>query len=213
MIRIYGMHTPMFTKVVYAAEELSLHYEIKNVDLMKAETRTPEHLERHPFGKVPVIEHEGQFLFESNAILRYLGSLDSNRLYPSQKMERALVDQWMEFYSNQPGRWATAYWYQKLIGPKFFNEAPDEKIIEQNLKMILEVMPVIDQRLGEKEFIAGERFTLADLVAQIGFMGAQEAQIPLSDFKNFSRWSTAVNARPAWKRTLEVCDLAAKKSV
>ncbi|MGZ3721817.1 MAG: glutathione S-transferase family protein [Bdellovibrionales bacterium] len=211
MIRIYGLHTPMFMKVVYAAEELGLNYQINPVDLTKGETKTAEHLARHPFGKVPVIEHDGRFLFESNAIVRYFGGLDSTAAYPSQKMDRAQVDQWMEFFSHQAGRWTTSVWFQKCIGPKYFNEKPDEKVVAETTKWLLEAMPVIDKKLSETAFLAGERFTLADLVAHTLMMCYKEADLPLSEFKNFVRWFEAVEQRPAFKRTLAAVEKVEKK--
>jgi glutathione S-transferase len=205
MIKIYGLHTPMFMKVVYAAEELGLNYQIIPIDLVKGETKTPEHLKRHPFGKIPVIEHEGRFLFESNAIVRYMGGLDSTPAYPSQKMDRAQVDQWLEYFSHQAGRWTTSVWFQKCIGPKYFNEQPDAKVIAEMTKWLLEVMPVIDQKLSQNAFLTGEQFTLADVVAHTGMMGYKAAELPLSDFKNFVKWFEAVEQRPSFKRTLAAC--------
>jgi glutathione S-transferase len=125
VVKIYGMHTPNFLKAVYAAEEFGVDYEIVPVDLMKGETRTPEHMARHPFGKVPVIEHNGQFIFESNAIVRYLGSLSNSKAYPKDLLERAKADQWLEFFAHQVGRWTTNYWFENVIAPKYFNETPN----------------------------------------------------------------------------------------
>jgi glutathione S-transferase len=205
MIKIYGLHTPMFMKVVHAAEELGLNYQIIPVDLTKGETKSPEHLARHPFGKVPVIEHDGKFLFESNAIVRYMGSLDSTPAFPSAKMERAHVDQWIEFFAHQAGRWTTSVWYQKCIGPKYFNEPADEKIVKDHSEWLMEVMPVIDKQLGRNAFLAGENFTLADVVAHATMMGFKDAGLQLGDFKNFSRWYESLEQRPSWKRTLAAC--------
>jgi glutathione S-transferase len=211
MIKIYGMHTPMFLKAVYAAEELGINYQIIPVDLTKGETKTPEHVARHPFGKVPVLEHEGRFLFESNAIVRYMGGLDSNAAFPSAKMDRAVVDQWIEFFSHQPGRWTTSIWFQKCIGPKYFNQAPDETVVKNSTEWLMEVMPVIDAHLGKQAFLAGETFTLADVVAHTTMMGFKDAGLPLGDFKNFARWFESCVQRPSFKRTLAACEKIEKK--
>jgi glutathione S-transferase len=202
MIRIYGLHTPQFLKVVYAAEELKLNYEIHPVNLMKGEQKSPEHLNRQPFGKVPAIEHNGKFLFESNAIVRYMGSLDATPAFPSDLMARAQVDQWMETFAHQAGRWTTSVWFSRVIGPKYFNETPDEVRNADFTKMLLEAMPVIDAQLGRHAFLAGETFTLADVVAHCGMIGFKDAGLPLGDFKNFSRWFDAVSERPSYKRAV-----------
>jgi len=211
MIKIYGMHTPMFMKVVYAAEELGLNYQIVPVDLTKGETKSPEHMARHPFGKVPAIEHNGKFLWESNAIVRYMGSLDSTPAFPSDKMARAHVDQWLEFFAHQAGRWTTSVWFQKCIGPKYFNEPADEKVVKNTTEWLMEAMPIVDKHLGTNSFLTGETFTLADVVAHTLMMGFKDAGLPLGDFKNFARWFENVEQRPSWKRTLAACEKVEKK--
>lgn len=212
MIRIYGMHTPHFLKVVYAAEELNLNYEIIPVDLTKGETKAPEHLLRHPFGKVPAIEHNGQFLFESNAILRYMGGLDSTPAFPVKPIDRAHVDQWMEYFAHQAARWCTTVWYQKCIAPKYFNQPADEKVVTEATTALLEVMPVIDRLLGQNTFLTGEQFTLADIVAHTGMMGFKDAGIGLADFKNFTRWFDTVQNRPSFKRAQLATENPTKKA-
>ena len=90
MFKIYGLHTPMFIKPVLAAEEMGANYEVVKVDLMKGETKTAAHLARHPFGKMPALEHNGKFLFESNAIMKYMASVTESALYPKDLYARAV---------------------------------------------------------------------------------------------------------------------------
>lgn len=205
MVKIYGMHTPHFLKAVYAAEEFGITYEIVPVDLMKGESKTPEHMARHPFGKIPVIEHDGHFIFESNAIVRYLGSLSQSKAFPTNLLERAKADQWLEYFAHQTGRWTTSYWFESVIGPKYFNETANEKRLAEYREWILGSMPVIDQLLAKNTYLTGNEFTMADLVAHCGMMGFKEAGLPLGDFRNFTRWFEAVEGRPSYLRAKENC--------
>ena len=210
MIKIYGLHTPHFLKVVYAVEELGLDYTIIPVDLTKGENRNPEHLVRHPFGKVPAIEHNNQFIFESNAILRYMGSVATSTVFPSNLVERAHADQWLEYFAHQAGRWCSTIWFQKCIGPKYFNEEPNEEIIKEQTEWLLNDMAVIDQHLSKNTFLAGNDFTLADVVAHCGVRGFKEAALPLGDYPHFIRWFQALENRPTFKTALEKAESAAK---
>jgi glutathione S-transferase len=203
MFKIYGLHTPMFVKTVLAAEELGVDYQVVPVDLMKGETKSPEHLVRHPFGKVPVLEHKGQFLFESNAIVRYLGSMAQSELYPQDSFERAKVDQWIEYFAHQPGRWCTSIWFQKCIAPKYFNEELDAKIVADAEQSLLEVMPTLNTLLGQRDWIAGDKLSLADVVAFCLVMGYRDAEIRMNDFPNFEAWFQRYSTRPTVQRILE----------
>ena len=202
MIKIYGLHTPHFLKVVYAAEELGLDFQIIPVDLTTGETKLPVHLARHPFGKIPVIEDNNNFIFESNAILRYMGSIANSKAFPSNPIERAHVDQWGEYFAHQTGRWCSTVWYQNCIGPKYFNEKPDLAVVATNTEYILNDMPVIEKHLAKNTFFAGSDFSLADVVAHCGIRGFKEAGLPLGDFPNFIRWFEAVENRPTFKSAL-----------
>jgi glutathione S-transferase len=200
MFKIYGMHTPNFIKTVYAAEELGLSYEIVPVDLTKGETRTPEHRARHPFGKVPVLEHDGRFLFESNAIVRYLGAYADSALYPKDPFARATVDQWIDYATLQAGRWTTAIWFQRCIAPKYFSEQTDEKVVADSLENLLTDMPVIEAHLAKNRFFAGADFTLADVLPYALMKNFAAAGLELGDFPSFLRWFDEVAKRPAIRR-------------
>lgn len=206
MIRIYGLHTPLFFKVVHAAEAMGHTYEISPVSLVAGENNSPEHLKRHPFGKVPVIEHEGKFLFESNAIVRYLGALRPNSLFPADTMERAQVDQWIDWFAHQGGRWASNVWFQKCIAGPVFKAPVDEKMVAEFTELLLAAMPVLEKRLETNQFFCGEQLTLADVCAHAGMKGFKAVGLPLGDFKNFIRWFEAVESTPACKRTRAIVD-------
>jgi glutathione S-transferase len=203
MFKIYGLHTPMFIKVVLAAEELGVDYQVVPVDLMKGETKSPEHLARHPFGKIPALEHDGKFLFESNAIIRYLGAMANSELYPQDPYQRAKIDQWIEYFAHQAGRWCTSIWFQKCIAPKYFAEEADPKSVADAEQSLLEIMPTLNQVMGQSEWIAGKNLSLADIVAFSLVMGYQDAGIRMNDFPHFEAWYERYSERPAVKKVLE----------
>lgn len=200
MFRIYGQHTPMFLKTVIAAEEIGCPYEVIAVDLTKGETRSPENVRRHPFGKVPVLEHNGRFVFESNAIMKYMAGVAESPLYPKDLHERAVVDQWTDYFSLQAGRWCTAVWFTVCIGPKLFNSPADDTFVKTQTEYLLGVMPVIDSHLAATEFLAGKAVSLADVNAYATMRGYRRAGLSLSDFRNFERWFAAMTDRPSVQR-------------
>lgn len=199
MFKIYGLHTPMFLKVVLGAAEIGAPYEVIPVDLKKGETRLPEHRARHPFGKVPVLEHNGTTVFESNAILRYMGNVTETSLYPKAPAARAQVDQWLDYFSLQAGRWCTAVWFQKVIVKDVFNEEPDEKLIADSSEALLEVMPTIDAHLKTNAWLCGKDFTIADVNAYALMMGHKKTGLNFGDFPAFNAWFAKIESRPSLK--------------
>lgn len=79
------------TKVLYVAEELGVEYRYTALDPSKGEHKTPEHLKRHPMGKTPTLNHDGNCLFESSTICRYLASVENSPLYPTPDFYRCAV--------------------------------------------------------------------------------------------------------------------------
>ncbi|MBT3586631.1 MAG: glutathione S-transferase family protein [Halobacteriovoraceae bacterium] len=201
MFKIYGMYTPMFNKVVLVAEELGADFEVIDVDLIKGETRTPEHLKRHLFGKVPVLEHNGEFIFESNAIIRYMANVSTSNLYPSDNLKKAKVDQWMDYFTIQAGKWLTTIWFENCIAPNYFDREADQKVVAEAQEYLLEVMPKIDSHLDTNKYLAGSELSLADLNAFVLMRGYKEAKLNLDDFRNFTRWFDQIDSLESVKKT------------
>ena len=95
--------SPNCWKVLAVARELSLQIETIRIDLLNGEAKTPSFLAKNPNGRVPVLEHQGFLLWESNAILAYLATQQPiPSLLPSRPRERAEVDRWLYWESITP---------------------------------------------------------------------------------------------------------------
>lgn len=140
---------------------------------------------------------------ESNTIMRYIGDIANSPMYPRERMERAQVEQWMDFFSQHSGRHCLTVWFQKSIAPKFFNLKTDEHVVEIATKALLDEMPVVDAPLAKNQWFAGSDYTLADTAAYTMMKGYCDAGLNFADFKNFNRWFEAVAARPAVKMVFE----------
>jgi glutathione S-transferase len=204
MLKIYGLYTPNLLKVQWAAEELGLNYEHVKTDLTKGETRTPEHFARHPFGKVPVIEHDGRFLFESNAIVRYLAGMTESSLFPSEPWARGQVDQWSEYFAHHAGKAAFGIFFEENIAKQFFNREPDAAFVEETTKNLDEQLPVLEKHFATNTYAAGDDFTVADIIGGV-FMGRWE-DTSLKNwnekFPNICKWLNTITSRDGYKKTL-----------
>ncbi|WP_372654558.1 glutathione S-transferase family protein [Halobacteriovorax sp.] len=200
MLKIYGFNTQNNKKVLYIAEELKIPYEFISVNLMERENRSKDFLEMNPIGKVPVIEHEGKYLFESGAICRYLGDISNSPLLPLDKFERAQVDQWMEFFTNHLGRFLNTLYFEKILKPIF-------KIGEANVDSCNEAekfssiqLKVLDKELSKRSYIASDEISLADFYAYAYIEQMDVLKMSFDNFPNVLDWKERIRTRDSISR-------------
>ncbi len=173
--------------------EKGLEIPLVYVDIDHRETHTPEFKKKNPMGNVPVLElDDGTCLAESMAICRYLEELHPEpNLFGATPVERAQVGQWT--------RRAEGRLYMAIDLASAFKEVPDAERLCRAFAGA--TMKQFDRTLGARPFVAGERFTMADIVtvgaldygiAHVGF------QIP-DEFVDLQRWYAEMRQRPSAK--------------
>ena len=204
MLRLYGFKTQNSLKTLYVLEESGLDYEYKFVDLGKGEHHSDEFKRMTPVRKVPLLEHEGDYLFESGAICRYIGNLTDSSLYPAEKMARAKVDQWMDFFSIHLGHWLTVMFYEKIIKPKFgLGEANAEKV-EEAEKFAGKQLKMLNGSMEGQEYLANNAFSITDLFAFAYVEQHEPIAYSIADFPNVAAWKERVESRTSIQKTREM---------
>jgi glutathione S-transferase len=187
-------------KVLFTAEELGLDYEYIALDIFKGENKTPEYLAVHPLGKLPGLDDDGKTLFESNAICRYLARRNQSSLYAGDAMEKAIIDQWVDFSTLHIGRWLSVFFWQEIIKPNFFNGETDPDAIAEAQGFLDEQLPVIDKQLASSAYLAGYDLTLADIIA-FSFIEISDAtSVSIDSYPHIKNWYEQVKQRPAVAR-------------
>jgi len=207
MLTIYGIPTLNTVKVVLTAEQLELDYDFVQLDFSKQEHKSAEHLLRHPLGKAPAIDHDGQFLCESNTVCVYLADINKSSLYTGDSYQRARIHQWIDMMSFHMGRWLTVHYFEKYIKPNLLNDTPDEALLKEADDFLTVQMPILDQRFKDHEFICGADMTVADLVA-FSFVNSHEVSgFSIEPFAGITRWYQQLRTLPAYTRTADVLGL------
>jgi glutathione S-transferase len=178
--------------------------QIKQIPLnvLNGEPKAAEHLQRHPFGKVPVLDHDGMRLLETTAITRYLDDvLLGESLIPQAAKDRARMDMVIGIidsygYGALVGGVAAYHLFPDFVGGK--NDAMRQAGIAMGRKVIEFVM----KTKGSSPFIAGA-LSLADLyLAPILFYVSLTAEKDaLFDVEGFADWWTRIQALPSYKAT------------
>lgn len=200
MYRLHGFFTQNTMKTLYVLEELGVEYEFRYVDLAKGEQRSEAFRRMTPAGRVPVLEHDGQFLFESGPICRYVASEAHSPLFPADKMERARVDQWMTYFTCHPGRWLSSIFFQKMVRPLAGMGDPDPERIAEAEQFANQQLKGVDEWLGAHEWLANDRHSLAEPFALAYLEQAHVVGFPLDPFPNVQAWLARVDARESAAR-------------
>jgi glutathione S-transferase len=196
--------SPYGRAVLIALEEKKARYRFAAV--APGTLRTPEHLARHPFGRIPVVEIGDFRLFETQAILRYLDRvLEGTPLTPRDWRAAARADQLMnvsDCYVFQGVGNVIAF--QRLVGPKLMGRQPDEAAIAAAMPNALRVLDALAHELGDSPYFVGDAVTLADimLAPQLDFLAATPEWPALSaNGANLVDWLRRMNARPSLQAT------------
>jgi glutathione S-transferase len=208
--------SPFGRAVLIALEEKGARYHFQAV--APGTLRTPEHLALHPFGRVPVLVHEGFRLYETAAILRYLERvLPSPALIPFESRAAARMDQLMnvnDWYLFQgPGNVIA---FQRIVAPKLLGLAADEAAVEAVLPKAHAVFAELSVQLGSQRYLAGEHFSLADVMVapQMDFLAqTPEWHALTAQRTNLREWLARVSARPSlqattWERVAQLAKAA-----
>ena len=193
MIDLYTAPTPNGWKASIMLEELALPYSVKALDLGKLEQKQAAFLAINPNGRIPAIvdRENGDFaVFESGAILLYLAER-GGRLLPADERERSVAMQWLMFQMAGVG---------PMQGQaNVFTRYAPEKIpfaIERYQKEVRRLYEVLDLRLGEVEYLAGE-YSIADIASWPWVRLAGWAGVETEGLENLQRWFDDVGCRPA----------------
>ncbi len=204
MIDVYSWPTPNGHKIHIMLEETGLKYRVHGINIRTGDQFKPEFLRISPNNRIPaIIDHDGPngrplSLFESGAILLYLAS-KSGKFLPTDMHARWTCMQWL-------------MWQMGGVGPMFgqanhFRRYAKEKIqyaIDRYTNEANRLTSVLDKRLGEAPYLAGNEYSIADMAVFPWMRGAENRGVNLAEYPNAERWFNAINARPAVQRGVEV---------
>ena len=202
MIQLYTWGTPSGKKASIMLEEIDMPYEVHPINIGQGDQMKPEYLAINPNNKIPsIIDPDGPggkpfTLFESGAILMYLAE-KIGKLWPADMRQRYTVIQWLMFQMGGVGpMFGQANYFYRL-------EEKNPQAIDRFKKEALRLYNVLNQALGEREYLAGE-YSIAD-IATYPWVGRHEGHhVKLEDFPHAKRWFDKLSQRPAVQRGMEI---------
>lgn len=210
-LQLYSLPTPNGVKVSIMLEELGLPYEPHLVSFERNDQMSPEFLSLNPNNKIPAILDpngpDGQplALFESGAILVYLADKTDSLLAPGASGRYETL-QWLIFQMGGIGpMFGQIGFFNKFAGKDYEDKRPLQRYVDEAKRLLA----VLDQRLEGRDWIMGERYTIADIATfpwirnLIGFYEAGEL-VGFDNFHNVKRVLERFLARPAVQRGLNI---------
>jgi glutathione S-transferase len=211
-IVIHGIPgSPFVRSVQLGLEEKGLRYRMDA--LMPGTLRAGEHMRRHPFGRVPVIDHGEYRLYETQAILRYLdAAFPEPALQPADPRQIGRMNQIMginDWYFFP--KVAAVIVFNRIVGPVLMGKAPDERAIADAMPLAKTCIDELCRLQGDQAFLAGDRLSLADLMLapQLDFFAATAEGRGLLDGTAIAAWLARMNQRPSMQRTQRPENLSA----
>jgi glutathione S-transferase len=211
-MRVYGMHESTCTqKVLTVLAEKEHEAALVEVNVLKGEDKTlPEHLARHPFGEIPVLEDDGFLLYESRAIIRYLDQrLPGVSLTPRDLREWGRMEQWI---SSEQSYFSGPVYDVIRSGPVYnpgavyFPPPPDEPMLLKARRDVAMAFDVMDRTLSRQPYLAGATFSLADIthMPYISYLLASGGGDFVTSRPGVAAWWERVSSRPSWRKVGKV---------
>lgn len=203
---LFGLQGSVYTRIArLALEEKAVPYRLNEVDIFRAGGVPAEHWARHPFGRIPVLEHDGFLLYETGAITRYIDErFEGPALQPIEPARRARMNQILgilDSYAYRPMVWGV--FVQRVSLPKR-GKISDENEIRKSLLKAGTTLKVLEDMLQPGAFLVDGILTLADLHAypMLRYLAlAPEGQALIDRHARTARWFEMMQSRQSVQST------------
>jgi len=202
---VHGIPGSPYVRIaLLVCEEKGVPYRLAAMDFGTGATRSPEHLARHPFGRIPAIEHGDFKLYEAQAIARYIDQVfDGPSLTPADPRAQARMNQVMNIidWYVMPSI-SAGIGFNRVVKAKF-GMAPDEEAVAKALPMARTCVSALEDILGAKSYFAGEALSLADLFAfpHLEIFGETPEGAEMLAGSPLLDWTARMSGRPSVKNT------------
>jgi len=197
-LRIYGIARTRAFRALWIAKELGLDYEHVPVEIGSAGARQPEYLAVNPNGRLPAIDDDGFVLWESLAITLYLAK-KHGRLYPATLEGEAKAWQWSLWAVQEVDRGVNIW---SLHAVRLPPEDRDAARRDEALRVIAPPFGVLDATLGDRSYLLGDDFTVADL--NVAAVISRAIEMDLSATPHLALWLKRCLDRPSARAALRL---------
>ena len=197
-MKLYYSEVLMPRKACAVARHLRSPVDFVHVDLVAGENRTPAYLALNPNGKVPLLVEDGEPLWESNAIMCRLAMIAESDLWPADRRQAEIL-RWLSWDGEHFTRHGGTLYFEHLVRPLFGMGPPDGEVVQAATRGFRQGAAILERHLGNRDWLVGDRPTVADFALAVALPYAPDARIPLGDFPAIDRWHDRLGTLEGWR--------------
>ncbi|WP_395022593.1 glutathione S-transferase family protein [Dongia sp.] len=195
-LKLYGGAKNRGRRCYWLAKELGLEIEAVEIDLASGQHRSPEFLKINPNGQVPVLDDDGFILYESLAINLYLVKKQGGPLAAASLQEEARFMQWSLWVVNEIEHLLIAILEHRMMLPEGERRPA---LADDAWRKLQKPLGVLEQTLTDRDYLVGNRFTVADLNVSIVMSLINRLSLDITRYPNVRAWLDTCLGRPAGK--------------
>lgn len=201
MLQLHYFPTLNGQKVTIALEEMGLEYELVPVNILAGEQQDPAFVAINPNGRIPALVDGEVTVFESAAILQYLGR-KTELFYPADERIRTQVDSWLFWQMSGLGPMSSQVnWFARAAAKPGRDPAETSLALHRFRKETARLFGVLDTALANRDYLCRD-YSLADMCNWTWIEKYPENGGGLAEFPHLAAWHARIAARPAVQRAL-----------
>jgi glutathione S-transferase len=181
-----------------AVRYLNAPVEYVYLDFAKGDQQKPSYLAINPNGKVPTLVKGERITWESDAVICQLSEDMGADLWPHDGRQIEIT-RWFSWNQQHFTRAGGALYFEYIVKRRFGIGAPDPTVVEWELGQFRRFAKVLNDHLTGRQWIVGDRLTVADFSVAMTLPYAEEARLPLDEFANVRRWHERLNEIEGWR--------------
>ncbi|HYO52114.1 glutathione S-transferase family protein [Archangium sp.] len=203
-MKVYGHPGSTCTrKVLTTLAERNHEAEFVLVDITKGDQKSPQYIQKHPFGVVPYLEDDGFTMYESRAIIRYLDAkLPGRKLTPSDAPSIGRMEQWISIEQSYFTPNCMAIVMEMVFKGMMGGGQPDMDKVNKGRDGSARALDVADRALATQGYLAGDNFSLADIswMPYLQYLSLTPFGTLITERPHVKAWWQRVSTRPSWKK-------------
>lgn len=200
---IYWMKSQAPQRVLAVAKHLGIKAELREVNMMAGELKTPEYAALNPNMKVPTLVDGDTTLWESSAIMAYLCvKADSKAgldMWPNKTPEEQIeVMRWLAWSDSHWSPAVAPFYFEHIVKSTFGIGTPDRDSLKSRTADFVRYAKVLDMHMAKRDYVVGDRLTIVDFNLASMASYWKESEMPMAEFSHIVSWLDRLMRVPAW---------------